>query len=78
MFFKCTENKVSRTDEKHRIATKLYKQFSHAGGERLKKLLFDGGITNKRMLKMVEDAAKIVILVRGLKRHHQNQLCLCR
>ena len=50
--------KSADTDEKQRIATKLHKQFSRAGGERLKKLLYDGDITDKEMLRVAEEVAE--------------------
>ena len=40
--------------EKNKMCIKIHRQFSHASGKRLKKLLVDGGITDKEMLKIIE------------------------
>ena len=40
--------------EKMKMCVKIHKQFSHANGKRLKKLLQDGGILDKEMLKIME------------------------
>ena len=42
-------------DEKTRFAVKIHKQFGHATGLRLKKLLKDAGVSDKELLKIVEE-----------------------
>ena len=42
-------------DEKCKVAMKVHKQFCHCSGKRLRKLFVDAGVTDKEMLKLVEE-----------------------
>ena len=59
VYFVNLEKLVSLTEEeKQRTAVKIHKQFCHASGKRLRKLLVDAGVEDLKMLKLMEDVSK--------------------
>ena len=54
--------------DKKRIVNKIHKQFSHASGERLKKLLLDGGIQDKELIEMTGSIDKSCTICQKYKR----------
>ena len=60
--FYCKELDVKSSEQKHKLAEKLHRQFSHARSERLKSLLHDADMSDRELdaiLEKLDDSCSI-------------------
>ena len=67
LFSNTDELRSSNTAEKERIGKKLHCRFGYTRNKRIKKLLTDGNIEEKCLVKLLEDWTKIVKFVNFLE-----------